>query len=265
MEGIEKWEEILILVLKLELLKVRAKESIKLRYSLLPYHYTMVFENNQKGTPLMRPVFFEDSSKTELMEYKGAYFWGRDFFVSPITDPGVKEHDVYFPSNSNWYDFYTDEKIKGGQYKTISLTMESIPTYVRGGAIIPMVKPVQTSQLYSLNEVDLHYFFDASVANSTAKLYHDDGITPEAYEKGMYEITNFNSEVTSEGITFEIATDLGEHYNFEKKNFNLKIHNMEQAPSSIAGYNYQYNQEAKLLEIKIPCLTKATKNIQIKF
>ena len=252
-------------VFREEKTKARAKESIKLRYSLMPYHYTMVFENNQHGTPLMRPIFFEDTSKSELLEYKASYFWGPDFLVSPITEPGVKEHEVYFPANNNWFDFYTDEKIGGGQYKKVVLNMESIPTYVRGGAIIPMVKPVQTSQLYSLNNVDLHYYFDASVKKSTAKMYSDNGITPEAFEKGMHEITGFNSKVTEEGITFEIGTELGENYSFEKKNFNLKIHNMAQAPSSITGFNYQYHKEAKILEINVPYLTKSTKSIHIKF
>lgn len=252
-------------VFREEKTKQRAKESIKLRYSLMPYHYTMVFENNQNGTPLMRPVFFEDTTKPELLEYKASYFWGPDFLVSPITDAGVTVHEVYFPANNNWYDFYTDEKIDGGQYKTVALTMEKIPTYVRGGAIIPRVKPVQTSQLYTLNHVDLHYYFDASVSNSTAALYNDDGMTPEAYEKGMFEITDFSSEATEEGITFEIATDIGENYNFEKKHFNLKIHNIKQTPASVKGYNYHYNKESKILEVKVPYLTKSTKSIYIKF
>ena len=252
-------------VFREEKTKQRAKESIKLRYALMPYHYTMVFENNQNGTPLMRPIFFEDTTKPELMEYKTSYFWGADFLVSPITDAGKTEHEVYFPANNNWYDFYTDEKIEGGQFKTVPLTLESIPTYVRGGAIIPMVVPVQSSQLYTLNNVDLHYYFDASVESSAAELYNDDGMTPEAFEKGMYEITDFSSEVTPEGITFEIATELGEDFTFEKKNFNLKIHNIDKAPASVAGYNYEFNETSKILEIQVPYLTESNKSIYIKF
>ena len=43
--------------------KAKAKKSVELRYQLMPYNYTLAFDNNQKGTPLMRPLFFEEPNE----------------------------------------------------------------------------------------------------------------------------------------------------------------------------------------------------------
>jgi len=173
--------------------KALAKKSIELRYSLLPYNYTLVFDNNQKGTPLMRPLFFEDANASSFINDK-TYLWGDSFLVSPVVQSGLKEQAIYFPENSNWFNFYTDEKVAGGQTKTVSLNEESIPVYVRGGAFIPRIQSIQNTRLYHLKSFDLHFYFDETVKESEGHLYNDDGETPNAYEKGKYEMLTFESE-----------------------------------------------------------------------
>ena len=95
-----------------------SKKAIELRYALLPYNYHLVFENNTKGLPLMRPLFFEDDD-IDLKTVSSTYFWGQDFLVSPITNASQEFKEVHFPKSSNWYDFYTGEKYNGGQSKMI--------------------------------------------------------------------------------------------------------------------------------------------------
>src|SRR5690606_12357773 len=98
--------------------KALAKKSIELRYKLLPYNYTLVFQNHQNGTPLMRPLFFEDDTQN-LQTDASEYFWGDAFLISPVMKSGITEKEIYFPKNHVWFDFYTDEKFEGGTTKII--------------------------------------------------------------------------------------------------------------------------------------------------
>ncbi|MDD3721050.1 MAG: glycoside hydrolase family 31 protein [Lutibacter sp.] len=243
--------------------KALAKKSIELRYSLLPYNYTLVFENNQKGTPLMRPLFFEDSNVSSFINDK-TYLWGDSFLVSPVVKQGISEQEVYFPANSNWYNFYTDEKVGGGQTKLISLNEENIPVYVRGGAFIPRIQPIQNTGLYNLKSFDLHFYFDESVKASEGHLYNDDGETPNAFEKGKYEILNFESKYENNKLAIEIESKIGKNYQFSKKMINLLIYNISKRPRKVTGNDFTWDENNKTLLIPVLLNNPSVKKIKIK-
>jgi len=245
--------------------KALAKKSIELRYQLLPYNYTLAFENNQKGLPLMRPLFFEEPLNKEALNNYKTYLWGNDFLVSPVVEAGLKMQEVSFPANNNWYNFYTDEKVNGGQTLKVNLVEESIPTFVRGGAFIPMISTIQNTTQYSLNKFNLHFYFDENIKESEGHLYNDDGETPRAFEKGMYEVITFESEFKSNILEIEIEQKLGENYQFVPKEIQLIIHNMSKLPKKIKGYSYNWNNNNKSLVILVKLNEKTSKNIKIKF
>ncbi|MEM6685654.1 MAG: TIM-barrel domain-containing protein, partial [Bacteroidota bacterium] len=120
-------------VFRSESAKELAKQAINLRYDMLAYNYTTAFENNQKGTPLMRPLFFEEEDNKALYTKSSSYLWGNDFLVTPILKDSVTTQEVYFPKGSVWFDFETDEKAVGGQTKVVQTKENYIPVYVRGG------------------------------------------------------------------------------------------------------------------------------------
>jgi alpha-glucosidase (family GH31 glycosyl hydrolase) len=245
--------------------KALAKKSIELRYSLLPYNYTLSFENNQKGTPLMRPLFFENTSDNQLFINDKTYLWGNDILVSPVVKSGLQAQEVTFPKGSNWFNFYTDEKVEGGQTKTVQLSTESIPTYIRGGAFIPMIKTIQNTSKYSLNNFDLHFYFDETVIESEGKLYNDDGETPNAFEKENYEIINFESEYKKNCLTVEFETELGKNYTFSSKEITLIIHNISKKPKKVKGYKFTWNKEKSTLIIPVSMHKISEKTLKIKF
>ncbi len=243
--------------------KALAKKSIELRYSLLPYNYTLVFENNQKGTPLMRPLFFEEANASVFVNDK-SYLWGDSFLVSPVVKQGISEQEVYFPANSNWYNFYTDEKVGGGQTKLVSLNEEGIPTYVRGGAFIPRIQPIQNTDLYNLKSFDLHFYFDETVKESNGHLFNDDGETPNAFEKGKYEILNFESEYKNNRLYIEIESKIGKNYQFSKKMTNLLIHNISKKPKKVTGNIYTWDKNNQTLLIPVLLNDPSVKKVKIK-
>ncbi|MDP3312452.1 TIM-barrel domain-containing protein [Lutibacter sp.] len=244
--------------------KALAKKSIELRYKMLPYNYTLAFENSQNGTPLMRPLFFEDELDDEIYNTDKTYLWGTNILVSPVVKSGIKEQEVTFPVNANWFNFYTDEKVAGGKSMTVNLVEESIPTYVRGGSFIPMIKSIQNTTLYNLNNFDLHFYFDESVVESEDKLYHDDGETPNAFEKGMYEILHFESKFKNNCLEIEIEQKMGINYKFSSKEINLIIHNISKKPKKVKGFNFTWNNENKTVAILITVNKPLEKTIKIK-
>lgn len=214
--------------------KELSKQAIELRYKLLPYNYTLAFRNSTEGLPLMRPLFFEEPDNFRLYSVAGTYLWGDDFLISPVLQENVSSQEVYFPKGSNWFDFYSGEKYLGGSTAEIQLKEEYIPTFVRGGAIIPMSKPLQTTQNFSAEDVEVHYFLDMETDSSRGTLYHDDGITPEAYIKGDYEILNFESRIEKNEVIFDIRKNLGSARTAsEFEEITLVIHNMDSAPKKV--------------------------------
>ncbi|MFK5890347.1 MAG: glycoside hydrolase family 31 protein [Flavobacteriaceae bacterium] len=244
--------------------KELAKKSITLRYQLLPYNYTLAFENHLNGTPLMRPLFFKETSDKAALTNDKTYLWGDAFLISPVVKAGLKIQDVTFPKNSNWFDFYTDKKIVGRQTKTIALHKEYIPTYVRGGAFIPMIKTIQNTEAYNLKNFDLHFYYDADTQKSKGKLYNDDGKTPLAFENGKYEIILFSSTVTENRISLKIVTELGSKMTLSDKTLNLIVHNIVKKPKKVKGYDFAWDAKTHLLKIKNIVIKSKQKEIRIK-
>ncbi len=249
--------------------KALAKKSIELRYSLLPYNYTIAFDNNQTGMPLMRPLFFEDKNNKELYEISFAYLWGDNFLVSPVVKSGVASMDIPFPKGINWYDLFTDKKYEGGVFKTVDVVQDYIPVFVRAGSFIPMVEPVQTTDIYSTKKLTLHYYHDSLITSSSGKLYDDDGHTPNAFEKGKYELLKFDSKFSSKELFIELSANKGEHYTSSKRNITLVVHNIEISPKSARigekTISFDWDEASKVLKITFDWSSNEEKKIVFEF
>nr|WP_314834589.1 TIM-barrel domain-containing protein [uncultured Flavobacterium sp.] len=236
--------------------KAEAKKQVELRYQMLPYNYTLAFENNQKGTPLMRPLLFEEPENQALQSVCQTYFWGNDFLVTPITKAGLTSTTVYFPKNNNWFDFYTDAEQSAGTTVTIPVAKEHIPVFVRGGAFIPMIKTIQNTSKYSLNAFDLHFYFDAKTAQSEGKLYNDDGTTANAFEKGAFEILNFNSASNEKTVTLTLTTTTGKTFQSADKNISVMLHNLNGKAKKVTVDEKNSSFIIKDKTIEIPVISK---------
>lgn len=207
--------------------KQLSKQAIELRYKLLPYNYHIAYVNSQSGTPLMRPLFFEEPTKTQLNSISSSYLWGPDLLIAPILQKGKNELEMYFPSTSNWYDFYTDKKVKGGSNLTLKTNEKSIPTFVRGGTFILMAKPIQSTKEYNASDLELHYYFDTDLIESEREFYNDDGETQDSFVKGKYEILEFEAELERNILEIDYESEIGDNWNYNSKEILLVIHNLD--------------------------------------
>jgi oligosaccharide 4-alpha-D-glucosyltransferase len=211
------------------------RESIQLRYKLLPYNYTLMFENAIEGLPLMRPLMFLDD-RPDMEETLDAFLWGDAFLVAPITEQGATERDVPLPQGSAWFDFWTNTRYDGGQIITVPLTLETTPVFVKAGAFVPMIDSIQNTGEYDPEKLQIHFYADASVPSSTGRLYDDDGATAGAFKKKQFELLQFRSEQSDSGdLTLEID---GERHDYpgrpDTRNLKFIIHGLGEKPSAVS-------------------------------
>jgi oligosaccharide 4-alpha-D-glucosyltransferase len=186
--------------------KAHARRAIQLRYRLLPYTYTLAFENHTKGWPLMRPLSYADDQPAHYTN-ADTYLWGGDFLVAPVTHKGAATQRVDFPSGSLWLDFYTGKAFEGGQQRSVPVVDSHIPVFVRAGAFIPMAEPLPHTAAYNPATTAVHFYHHDSVRQSTGIWYEDDGATPDAYQKGQYSLHTFQSTFEQGTLTIRRSTE----------------------------------------------------------
>ncbi len=244
--------------------KKLAKEAIELRYKLLPYNYTLAYHNHTSGAPLMRPLFFEEPKKRQLSSLSSTYLWGIDFLITPILASKEQTVNVYFPEGNSWFDFYSDTIIEGGITRRIMTNESYIPTFVRGGAFIPMAYPMQHTKDYNPNKIQLHYYHDPSVYISKRELYNDDGLTARAYEKGLYEKLFFQSDLRGNSLDITLKAEIGENFESTIKEIELIIHNIQQYPRSIKIGTKKVEAGLYKNKLKIPVQWNPKEKLKVK-
>lgn len=246
-----------------------AKKTIEMRYRLLPYTYTLAFQNHLTGMPFMRPLFYQEPENQELLAYDAAYLWGEQFLIAPILTKGDKQKEIYFPKGNKWFDFYNNKEFEGGKKYTIELNEDHIPTFVKSGSFVPLVPVFQTTDDYNLNNLEVHYYFDKKLKESQFELYNDDGKTSNAYEKTEFEEIEFKSNFKKNVLKIEIEPDYGIKYQPYTKKVNFVIHHLKTKPKKITingkKTKFEWN-ESNNSEFSIPIVLKEHEvKIEIKF
>jgi oligosaccharide 4-alpha-D-glucosyltransferase len=209
------------------------RDYIKLRYRLMPYIYTLAYENSTTGMPLMRPVFFEDESDASLIDEKDSYLWGDAFLVAPVMEPGLASVNVDLPAGA-WFDFWNDTRYDGAQNVNIPVTLETIPVLVRAGSFVPMTPDIQTTRDYSSERLTLHYYADASVSEASGQMYEDDGQSRTSLEDGDYELLNFFVRHAGDSLTFSLQRQGGEYEGMpERRDVTMIVHNWQADARSV--------------------------------
>lgn len=132
------------------------RQFLELRYRLMPYIYTLLWETNQTGCPPVRPVFWADPGDRSLWEIEDAFLFGDALLVCPIVQEKQQRRSVTLPQG-DWYDFWTDEAIAGHQTIEMTSSLEHIPLLVKAGTVLPMEQEGQlVLHLYPPCEGEAH-------------------------------------------------------------------------------------------------------------
>ena len=148
------------------------RKYLELRYRMLPYLYSAVRECTTTGMPVMRALWLHYPDDPVAVAREDEYLWGRDILVAPVVEQGVTSRQVCVPSG-DWYDFWTGERIQGGRMITREVNLETMPLYVRAGALLPLGPVKQYTGETKVDQplsISIHPGADGSFS-----LYEDDG------------------------------------------------------------------------------------------
>lgn len=209
------------------------RKYIKLRYQLLPYNYSLVYENSLSGMPLMRPMMFEDETNPDWFDIADQYLWGDSFLIKPVTQGKSTKVTMVLPKGY-WFDFWNDKLYQGQQNVELKTDLKHLPVLVRAGAFIPMIEPIQSTSLYSSQALNLHYYDHHSVEQSSGQMFEDDGKNPQAIETQQFQTLKFSSKRSKAALELSI-TATGKYKGMpELRKVKLILHNVSKAPSSIS-------------------------------
>ncbi len=169
-----------------------AYESIvyytKLRYTLMPYVYSLAGMTWFDDYTIMRPLVMDFMADAKVTNIGDTYMFGPAFLVAPVYEYGARTREVYFPECEGWYDYYTNKFHKGGVAENVAAPYDRMPLYVRAGSIVPCGPEIQWSDQKAADMIDLYVYMGA---DGEFTLYEDENVNYN-YEKGMCSKIRFS-------------------------------------------------------------------------
>ncbi len=111
---------------------------LRLREAMRPYVTERMREAHEKGTPVMRPMFYDFPEDETCWETETQYMFGPDVLVKPVTDAGARQVRLYLPQGSVWTNAWTKEQFEGGQWIDADAPLAQIPVFTRNGYVLPV-------------------------------------------------------------------------------------------------------------------------------
>ena len=190
--------------------------AVKMRYRLLPYIYSQSWQVSKKGDSFMRALMMDFKDDKNVWDNGREYMFGHNLLVCPVLDPlytqekivktdpnsgwdkkdnneyangwpvvdwsQKKQYEVYLPQGADWYDYWTGQRLSGGQKLKADAPIAHSPLYVKAGSILPMGQDLQYSNEKAWDNITLTVY---PGANADFTLYEDEG-DGFNYQQGQY-------------------------------------------------------------------------------
>jgi alpha-D-xyloside xylohydrolase len=183
------------------------EKYINIRYHLLPYIYSTSWDVTANQSSMMRALVMDFPKDKNALDINDEYMFGKSLLVNPVTNAmyvkpdgtakeatqvedfsTIKSKETYLPAGTDWFDFWTGEKLSGGNKVSKQTPLDIIPLYVKAGAIVPVGPSVQYATEKKWNELEIRIY---PGANGKFVLYEDENDNYN-YEKGIYSTITFS-------------------------------------------------------------------------
>lgn len=154
---------------------------MNIRYSLLPYTYTLFHRANTAGETVLRALAWEFPNDSQLKAIDNQFMSGPAILITPVLEPLATTVSGVFPGIADgtiWYDWYTLQPVqaKAGENITLDAPILHQPVHVRGGYVIPMQRAGNTTKTCRQTAWSLLVALDKK-GSATGELYLDDGVS----------------------------------------------------------------------------------------
>uniref|UniRef100_A0A669Q5G8 alpha-glucosidase n=1 Tax=Phasianus colchicus TaxID=9054 RepID=A0A669Q5G8_PHACC len=158
-----------------------SRHVMNIRYTLLPYLYTLLHEAHVHGSTVVRPVLHEFAEEKVTWDIFEQFLWGPALLISPVMTPVL---NAYLP-NARWYDYHTVTINVRGEYRVLPAPLEHINLHIRGGYILAWQEPANTTFFSRQNPMGLTVALNDSLL-AEGQLYWDDGVRIGMYNDSCH-------------------------------------------------------------------------------
>ncbi len=232
---------------------------MRFRHRLIPYIYSMAYQNWAFDVPLMRPLYYYKPLTKEKYENKNEYWFGSELLLHPITkkrDPirrRVLQSTYLPPEHSIYFNYFTKEAFKGGETITRVYDMGEIPVFVKAGGIVILDDGALENGPKNPNKLKIEVFPGNS---NKFLLYEDDGVS-ELYKEGNNYITQISWDWGTDALFTLEAPKTKPEYIPNNRSINIIFYAIqfdgtpEVTSDSGANASVDYDEKNHVLKISI--------------
>mgnify|MGYP003294719118 FL=1 len=232
------------------------RQTVRQRYEMAPYIYTMARKGYDEGIALCRPLYYDYPECQEAYDFRSQYMFGDDMLIAPVTKPaekGFASMEIWLPEG-HWYELHTGAMLEGGKVITRHFALDEYGIYVKAGAVLPFYG----DEVQNLNGNDEDIYATIFPGGDGCFTMYEDAGNDKNYAT-EYATTLITSKWNDKTHTVTIAPREGSYEGMPaQRNFKVKVIasaapacvtvNGQSVPYEYDGYDFAFTVDVPVTD-----------------